>query len=212
MKTINTSSYTPKLLFKLLVIVLSTTPPEVAARESKITLKKNYKTYTVGGNSIKDIDRSFDNYGDSDIQLDGFDAETSYSYQFSIDDENCKTENFSLSVNYTLPQLYLDNKYQSLGEQYRSYLTALYEHEEIHCAISLEAMHQIKLLANLGQESKEACLESISKIKTIEATFDSIHEDFDEATEHGKNPEKSTLGKIVHMNACKIEKEPIMYW
>lgn len=203
-----------KLILCILVYIISTftsITSKAYEENHSIKLLKKYNIYKASGKSHVQIDESFVNK-EKGINIGGFDAEILYNYKFNIDSENCSTNDFTLEINYTLPQLSLEIEDQHLGESYREYLSNLYRHEEIHCAISLEAIVQIKNIANQGKKSQSRCLRSISKIALIEDSFPMIHIEFDNVTNHGEFPEKSNLGQSAYIKKCKIEHKPIIYY
>ncbi|MDE1348790.1 DUF922 domain-containing Zn-dependent protease [Vibrio aestuarianus] len=170
---------------------------------------KSYDIYTVTGNSIEQIDASFELSMPSWLYNQGFDAYTRYKYDFLIDDETCSIERFSFKVNYTLPQLVLNEDTTYLKHEYKTYLQNLYRHEEIHCAISMEIVDKMYKAAQGGQNNPRSCTAKLAQIQMLEEELIEINKSFDRDTNHGEFPHKSLLGRQEYINKCQITPAPI---
>jgi predicted secreted Zn-dependent protease len=161
----------------------------------------------VAGNTFDEIDDSFEErVGAEHLPLE-YDGYTSTGYQFDIDDDTCVISNMAFEVEYTLPQMQLHASKIKLGKEYQEYMTQLYRHETIHCAITLEALHQIR---QISARTNLECTSRINRIKLIEDTIQGMHDEFDRITNLGLKHQHSHSGKSHLMRDCEISFNPIV--
>ncbi len=179
----------------------------LAATEVPIKVLKNYTLYKVTGNTLDEIEASFDKRVGAEHYRSDYDGQALMNYQFDVDDDTCEISNMVLEVDYTLPQMQLHTSKMALGNEYKEFMTQLYRHETIHCAITLEALHQIR---QISSQANLDCDSRIDRIKFIEDTIQGIHDEFDRTTKHGWQHQNSSLGEPHFMRECRITLDPII--
>ena len=71
-------------------------------------------------------------------------------------------------------------------------MVSLYEHEEIHCAMSLEIVHKMRNIINAGSDDLTQCKKNLSKVHDLTETIRDVNYRFDKITNHGMYPNKSS--------------------
>lgn len=198
-----------KLINFTLFYILISEPVNASNVPPIYPFEKSYDIYTVIGNTIDQIDASFEQSMPRWLYNQGFDAYTRYKYDFLIDDETCSIERFNFKVNYTLPQLVLNEDTIYLKHEFTAYLENLYRHEEIHCAISMEVVDKMYKAALSAQKNPKICTAKLAKIRMLEDELIEINKRFDKDTNHGEFPDKSHIGMQEYINRCKITPQPI---
>lgn len=188
---------------------MSSTIHAFATTEAPIEIIKNYTIYKVTGTTLDEIENSFDKRVGAEHYQSDYDGQAIMGYEFDVDEKTCVISNMSLEVEYILPQIQLHTSKMELGDEYKEYMAQLYRHETIHCAITLEALHQIRKVAT---QTHFDCASRINTIMFIEDTIQGIHEEFDRVTNHGWQHQNSNLGQADLMHDCKIAHEPIIVY
>lgn len=179
-----------------------------AGVELDFPFQKKFEIYGVGGDSIDEIEHSFDTNKFNFLKESGFDGYTEWKYDFYTSDETCEIHDFHLEVTYTLPQLAKSMTSPESTEEFRSYLEKLYRHEQSHCALAVKSMREIYLAFTDGQRGN--CDKANERVIEFEGELEESNALFDVYTSHGEiELGESPFGEERYLDVCKIPFSPI---
>ena len=171
------------------------------------TFEKKFEVYEVSGNSVKEIERSF-NARPEFLVNEGFDGYTAWRYDFNTNDDTCEINEFKLEVTYTLPKFEMSKTSPESAEEFRPYLEKLYRHEQIHCALAVKSMHEIYLTFTGGQS--RGCSGANDKVTELEGDLVKNNALFDVYTSHGEiELPESPFGEKPYLKICEIPFAPM---
>ncbi len=200
-------------MINILILLVTCLFPIVALSSdhtSKFPLEKIYETYDITGNNFEEVYSSYENSAPDWLKNLGYEAFTMSKYYFDIDDNTCKLNEFFLKITYTLPKLIITSRNENISNEIIFNLTRLYQHEEVHCAISLEVLDKIYDAAKLGQGSSEKCISAAETIRKLEDYLVDAHKKFDIETGHGESPDRYILPNAYYLKRCRISIDPYM--
>ncbi|ASO31010.1 hypothetical protein CG015_17595 [Vibrio anguillarum] len=170
--------------------------------------QKKFELYEVSGNSVDEIEHSFDTDRPDFMIKDGFDGHTAWKYDFYTNDDSCEINKFSLEVTYILPKFEMSKTSPESAEGFRSYMEKLYRHEQIHCALAVKSMHEIYLAFKNGQRGK--CSSTNDRVIELEDELVENNALLDIYTSHGEiELEKSPFSEERYLKICEIPFPPI---
>ncbi|HDZ9223226.1 TPA: DUF922 domain-containing protein [Vibrio cholerae] len=179
-----------------------------ASSDLGFPFQKQIEIYLVGGANVDEVNLSFDANKPNVLEAKGFDAYTSWKYDFYTNDDTCEIYEFNLGVKYTLPRIDSLSTSKEVSEEFRTYLEQLYRHEQVHCALVAKFMHEAFLTFKEGQNGE--CSIANQKVTKLESEFEENNALFDVYTSHGKiELAESPFGEENYLDMCKIPIEPI---
>ncbi|TVU59233.1 DUF922 domain-containing protein [Vibrio atlanticus] len=146
-------------------------------------MRKKYEIYNIYGNNASELEASFDSQRPEELTEKKFDALTNWDYDLSYNKRNCEIVTFTLDVTFKLPKIDTSTLSNDLKNEVHNYTSKLYEHEQKHCAIVAQCLHNIYKTIQEGQKGN--CQNYIKKINDLRGKVQETNDLFDKNSEHG---------------------------
>ena len=192
------------MLYKLFVLA-GIVPFSAYANEAPLpfSFSTHYEVYIVEGDSISDIEASFDADKPKFLKDRNADGYTGWEYDYWTDDNTCEIKVFNLDITYKLPRIKQSVTSPEITELYREYIEQLYRHEETHCALTVMSVNQIYQAFKKGQKGN--CTEQNQTADKLAGRVKEDNELFDTYTNHGEiELAVSPFGEEPFYPVCKI--------
>lgn len=190
-----------KVIISPILFVLNFTPPFTVGKELNFPINISAEFYDIVIDNDGSVGRA-----NKPLFLEqlGFDAYTSWDYNFYTDDTTCEVEGFSLDIKYTLPRIVSEDGDLELQHHYFNYhVSELVEHEYTHCAITTKKVHDTYL--ELTTNPHLPCKKKAEKIYLLEKEIKETNIRFDTYTNHGKiQLEVSPFNESDYYSHCSI--------
>ncbi|MDV5168627.1 DUF922 domain-containing protein [Photobacterium rosenbergii] len=163
----------------------------------------HYEVYIVEGDTISDVEVSFDSDKPKFLKDKNADGYTGWEYDYWADDNTCEIKAFNLDITYKLPRIKQSVASPEISELYREYIEQLYRHEETHCALTVMTINHIYQAFKKGQEGN--CTEQNHRVNKLTDRINEDNELFDTYTNHGEiELAVSPFGEEPFYPVCKI--------
>ncbi|WP_286298647.1 DUF922 domain-containing protein [Vibrio apostichopi] len=168
------------------------------------SLSVEYQPYTVTGNTVDEIKRSFREDKPQHLKDSGFDGLTNWQYKTSHNSETCKLSKLDVSITYTLPQIQRSQANREAVDEFKFYMGQLYRHEEMHCAIAAKLFQEVYLAYKQGESGD--CKHQLTIVEGLYARLQQESDEFDSYTNHGATElAVSPFGEEAYYTHCRIK-------